>query len=122
MIGIASASSRIAQLQPDTAAWPTPSLAFVRGTPIGAAGYDFFYGPTPPGEYWTTHSRFEDHYDAVLYLGPEEGDRESTLTYPRCADPDYVAMRLKRMEVAGTRTPPGAPTSADRLKQDCVAR
>jgi hypothetical protein len=55
----------------------------------------------------------------VLYLGPVSSDRTSPLTWPRCSDPEYVAMRVKRMGIAGTRQPPGAPTVAERIAQDC---
>jgi hypothetical protein len=106
-------------LQADVARWHTPAIAFVRGTRIGAAGYEFFYGPVPPGDYWAANRRFEDHFDAVLYLGPASTDTTSPLTAPRCGEASYAAMRLRRMEIAGMRPPPGAPSLADRMAQDC---
>lgn len=60
LLAIASNSGPISKLQPDAAGWPTPSIAFVRNTPIGAAGYDLFYGPLPPGDYWAANRKFED--------------------------------------------------------------
>jgi hypothetical protein len=120
LLAIASATGRIAELQPDAANWPTPSLAFVRGTPIGGAGYEFFYGPMPPGEYFAANSKFEDHWDAVLYLGSAATfPPRSALTFPRCSEPDYVAMRVARMEIAGMGARPGTPTLAERLQQEC---
>jgi len=102
-------------------AWTTPRLALRRGTAIGALPYEFFFGPMPPGPYWQAHSRLGDHYDAMLYLGPPASLSFSPLTYPRCAEPAYVEMRIRRMAIA-TPTPPGTPTVTDRLKQNCVAR
>ncbi|HTM03852.1 MAG TPA: hypothetical protein VL173_10130 [Vicinamibacterales bacterium] len=116
---IASAGGRIAELQPDVSTWHTPAIASVRGTPIGAAEYDFFYGPRPPAAYWDANHRFEDHLDAVLYIGPVAADMTSPLTFPRCSDPAYVAMRVRRMEIAGMRPPAGAPSIAARISQDC---
>jgi hypothetical protein len=63
--------------------------------------------------------RFEDHYDAVLYLGPTSANPRSTLTFPRCNQPDYVAKRVARIEIAGVRMRPGTPTPAERIKQAC---
>jgi hypothetical protein len=120
-LAIASASGRIADLQPDAATWPVPAVAFVKDTPIGAAAYERFYGPMPPGAYWLANARFQDHYEAVLYLGPAESDSQSPLTYPRCAEPEYLAMRVRRMEIAGMRPPAGAPTIGERVKQECHA-
>ena len=118
-LAIASAGGHIAEVQPDVSTWHPPVIAFVRGTPIGAAEYDFFYGPRPPGPYWAANHRFEDHLDAVLYLGPVSADTTSPLTFPRCSDAGYVAMRVRRMEIAGMRPRAGAPSIAARIAQDC---
>ena len=118
-LAIASAGGHVAELDPSVTRWQTPALAFVHGTAIGAAEYQFFYGPVPPGDYWAANHRFEDHYDAVLYLGPVGSDTPSPLTSPRCRDADYIAMRVKRMEIAGMRPPDGAPSIAARIGQDC---
>ena len=52
--------------------------------------------------------------DAVIYLGPQP--TMAPLGYPRCADADYVAMRVARMLLAGM-----PPTVKERLANDCEA-
>jgi hypothetical protein len=99
--------------------WQPPAIASARGTSIGAIGYEFFYGPLPPGEYWASHGHFEDHFDAVLYLGPVSADTVAPLTFPRCGEANYVAMRVRRMELSGVRPPPGTPSISERIAQDC---
>lgn len=110
-----SVPSNLAALQADVSSWPVPSLALTRGTVIGARGYDYFYGELPPGAYWRSQ-RMEDQFDAVLHLGPASSITMSGLSFPRCAAPEYIEMRVRRMTMLG------APASvADRLKQDCAA-
>ena len=110
-----SVPSNLAALQADVSSWPVPSLALTRGTVIGARGYDYFYGELPPGAYWRSQ-RMEDQFDAVLHLGPASSITTSGLSFPRCAAPEYIEMRVRRMTMLG------APASvADRLKQDCAA-
>ncbi|HET9833801.1 MAG TPA: hypothetical protein VFP91_18895 [Vicinamibacterales bacterium] len=118
---ITTAFQDLTHAQPDIMTWPTPRLALLRGRAIGALPYEFFFGPKPPGAYWTSHARIEDHYDAILYMGPPASLSFSPHTYPRCAEPSYVEMRVRRMTIA-TATPPSATSIAARLKQDCVAR
>jgi hypothetical protein len=104
----------LAVVQPDVASWETPALARLRGTRLGAAPYDLFLGPPPPTDYFRAHPRIEDHADAVLYLGGRPS--MAPLSYPRCAEPDYIRMRVGRMVLSGS-----PPTIADRLAQDCEA-
>jgi hypothetical protein len=72
--------------QSDVVSWPRPSLALLRGTLIGAAEVPMFYP-----------LRFEDRFDAVLI------DAVSPGMVPRefCDDPEYVKMRLFRLELRG---------------------
>ena len=111
---ITSTFASLATFQPDVDAWTVPAFTMLRGTLVGAAPYDVFFGPPPPVEYFRRNPRIEDHYDALLYLGrtPSMG----RLSYPRCADPDYIRMRVSRMTLAGS-----PPTVADRLAQECAA-
>jgi hypothetical protein len=118
---ITSAFQDLTPAQPDITAWPTPRLALLRGTGIGALSYEVFFGPKPPGAYWEGHARIEDHFDAILFLGPPASLSFSPLSYPRCAEPSYVQMRVRRMTIAAAM-PPAAASVAARLKQDCVAR
>jgi hypothetical protein len=82
-------------LQPNGASWATPSLARVTGTNLGAAdivgaylAYTFPAGP------------FEQQYDAVLYLGPEERLTEAEIAPELCFDQEYLDMRLPRLRIA----------------------
>jgi hypothetical protein len=118
---ITTAFQDVTHAQPDVATWATPRLALLRATALGAVPYELFFGPTPPGAYWAAHARIEDHYDAILYMGLPASLSLSPLTYPRCAEPSYVEMRVRRMTVASAK-PPAAAAVAARLAQDCVAR
>lgn len=118
---ITTAFKDLTPAQPEIATWASPRLALLRGTAIGALPYESFFGPKPPGAYWAAHARIEDHFDAILHMGPPASLSFSPLTYPRCSEPAYVEMRIHRMTVA-TATPPAAPAIAARLEQDCVAR
>jgi uncharacterized protein (TIGR03435 family) len=116
VFNITSTFVDLATAQGDVATWRTPGLAMLRGTPIGAMGYERFFGPAPPVEYFRANPRIEDHFDAVLYLGPASSRTSSPLSYPRCAEPEYVQMRVARMMLAGS-----PPAVADRLTQECAA-
>lgn len=113
---ITSTFADLGRLQPDVASWRTPSLAVLRGTLVGAAPYELFFGPPPPTDYFRANPRIEDHYDAVLYLGPSTSRTMAGLEYPRCADPAYVEMRVRRMVLSGS-----SPSVADRLVAECSA-
>jgi hypothetical protein len=113
---ITSTFADLRQLQPDVASWRVPTLALLGGTVIGAAPYEFFFGPAPPVDYFRANPRVEDHYDAVLFLGAPSSMTLAGLSYPRCADPAYIEMRVARMVLTGS-----APTVADRLAKECAA-
>jgi hypothetical protein len=72
--------------QSDMSSWPRPSLALLRGTMIGAAEVPMFQP-----------LRFEQRFDAVLIdaIAPGSVPREY------CGDPDYVKMRLFRLDLRG---------------------
>ena len=119
----------VSTLQPDAASWPTPSLAIIRGTVLGAADFTAYYpseamGRFPikdgepdfsspiPREQWRT-LRAEDQFDAVLYLGkglPERVDLDPA----RCADKSEYEEHLRRMTVSGL-----PPQELERLKKLC---
>lgn len=117
----------VANIQPDAASWRAPSLATIRGTALGAvdvtryvpwiktryAVRDGKMVPVPEGE-WRS-MRAEDQLDAVLYLGPPSAMTLSRLSPALCADPGYIAMRLKRIAIAGPAV------EAENLKKYCAS-
>jgi len=113
---VTSTFADLSQFQPEVASWKTPVLALLKGTLVGAAPYEFLFGPPPPVDYFRNNPRIEDHYDAVLYLGPASSMTISRLPHPRCSDPAYVQMRVGRMLLTGA-----SPAVADRLAADCAA-
>jgi hypothetical protein len=106
----------IGPLQPDAASWPTPSLAIVRGTVLGAADFTKYYDDEAMGRFaikdgkpdfsapiprdqWKT-LRAEDQFDAVLYTG--KGPSPTVGLDPaRCADKADIQERLRRAAVIG---------------------
>ena len=86
------------ELQPDSASWPVPSLALIRGTSLGSKFLaSFFQIPPAPG--WNT-LRMEDEFDAMLHLGARESATFSRLSPRLCSDPAYVKMRLERLALS----------------------
>ena len=98
-------------IQPDVASWPTPSMAMLRGTLLGAANYS----PSPQQR----RVNMEDQFDAILYLGPPASASISKLSAALCTQPGYLEMRLSRLSLVGP--PDNAPISpADSLKAFCA--
>ena len=116
-------------LQPDAASWPSPSLAIIRGTVLGAADFTKYYPSEAmgrfaikdgkpdfsapiPHEQWKT-LRAEDQFDAVLYLGKGP----SPIVPLDCGAlrrQDRIPGDLRRTEVSGV-----PPMEAERLKKLC---
>lgn len=99
-------------LQADVATWPQPSLALLRGTSLGQAPFTVYY-PKGAGVFTRVGSDgkamtldvgesigglMQDHFDALIYLGPTASITYSKTPKALCADPDYVAMRAARLE------------------------
>lgn len=93
-------------LQPDVAAWPTPSLGILRGSTLGGVRYREFWpaGPVVVGPDGQPQSSspgslrpMEEAFDAVLYLGPPSSITYARLPVSLCADRDYVQMRRQRL-------------------------
>ena len=115
-------------LQSSVGSWPTPSLAFLRGTVLGAADFQSYFTSDGrfgilegklfplPREQWRTF-RMEDQFDAVLYLGPPSTITIARLSPARCSDQPYMDMRLGRMALV-----PGGQVQIDQLKQYCDAQ
>jgi hypothetical protein len=119
----------VSSLQADAATWPSPSLAIVRGTVLGAADFTAYYpseaiGRFPirdgkpdfssplPRDQWKT-LRAEDQFDAVLYMGKGPSPHVD-LDPARCAEKAEFQEHLRRMEVSGV-----PPVETDRLKKLC---
>lgn len=119
----------VASLQPDAASWPTPSLAIIRGTVLGAADFTAYYPSEAmgrfairdgkpdfsaqiPREQWKT-LRAEDQFDAVLYTGKGPSPRVD-LDPARCAEKAEFEEHLRRTVVSGV-----PPFEAERLKNLC---
>ena len=98
-------------LLPAVASWPTPSLAILRGTPLGATIWD--QGPQ------RRPVAIQDQVDAILYLGAPSSMTSSRLSTALCADRAYMAMRTERLNLIPP--PPGAASPlAEQLKEHCA--
>jgi hypothetical protein len=118
---------RNAELPEGVAAWPVPSLALMRGTPLGAKDFaDYNRGlgdgtrfsvrngqlvPVPRGEWQAM--RMEDQFDALLYLGPPASLTNVTVPAALCQDRQFVNSHLERL----TRFAP--PPEVDNFKKAC---
>src|SRR5258706_753914 len=119
----------VSALQPDAADWPSPSLAVIRGTVLGAADFTRYYpseaiGRFPikdgqpdfsaplPRDQWKT-LRAEDQFDAVLYLGKGSSPRVD-LDPARCNEKAEFQEHLRRMAVSGI-----PPPETERLRKLC---
>jgi len=116
VFNVTSTFTDLSTFQPDVAKWILPGLAHLSGTRIGSAPYEQFFGPPPPVDFFKAHPRIEDHFDAVLVLGTPSSIQLAPLTYPHCAEPDYMRMRLLRMKLAGM-----PDTASERLRNECAA-
>jgi hypothetical protein len=122
-------TSDVAPLQPDAASWPTPSLAIIRGTVLGAADFTAYYpseaiGRFPirdgkpdfsapiPRDQWKT-LRAEDQFDAVLYMGKGPSPRID-LDPARCIEKTEFQEHLRRMAASGL-----PPQETERLRTLC---
>jgi hypothetical protein len=113
---VASTFADLNSVQPNIGSWPTPSMALLQGTSLGAVAYERLFGPQPPIAFLKTHPNIEDHFDAVLTLGPPASVQLAPPSYPRCAEPEYIERRVGRMVATGM-----PPTVRERLMQDCAA-
>ena len=116
VFAVSSTFADLTSFQPDVASWPAPSLALVTGTRLGVIPYEHLFGPQPPDPFFKAHPNVEDHFDAVLSLGPPEAMRYAPLSYPRCAEPQYIERRVGRMVATGMPA-----TVGERLAADCAA-
>jgi hypothetical protein len=108
-----NAALELSTLQADVQTWPAPSLAMVRGTPLGKAGLSRYLGPNagdvPPQ--WL--APMEEQFDAVLYLGPLATMKFARPQPWRCTEP-ALPERVRRANLQ-------RPGLGDRLKSQCVS-
>jgi hypothetical protein len=105
-------------LQPDVASWPKPSLSLLRGTVLGAADFTTYY---PAANLKDADGKplfprpMEQQFDALLYLAPPSDITMSRMSPALCADPEYMKMRLGRVNLLGMTR------DVERLNQQCPA-
>jgi hypothetical protein len=116
----------------ETAAWPVPSLAVVRGTTLGALDFTDVETAPPsratirdgkivpvPREEWRT-LRLEDQFDAVLKLAdaaPSTSVR-IPLTREQCVDPWTAEWRRRISQSSG----PQEQAALRQINEDCGTR
>jgi hypothetical protein len=101
-------------LQADVASWRVPSLALVRGTMLGRAGFiEYFPASARAGLPAAWRVPMEEQFDAVLYVGPLSAMTSVRPAPSRCSDPAH-AERLRRMALS-----PLTQRLTERLRQNC---
>jgi len=90
-----------------------PSLALLNGTRLGQVR------STAPAQRLV---RFEEHFDAVVYLGEPGEMTTANMGRARCDDAEYMQMRMARLSLL--KPPTGAPVAAlgDLLRRSCEGR
>ena len=114
-----TAAADLRTMQADVSTWPSPALALVSGTALGAAPLRVFRS-IPQGE----ETPMQEQFDAILYLGPPSSItvRRGEIEPALCADAEYIKMRFSRMalmEPPGATLPPGVVSPSQRLKRYC---
>ena len=114
----------IATIQANVVEWRRPSLALIRGTPLGFASSLTYFPRSLPvirgrgGIQETLQPDLaavppmQEVVDAILYLGPPSSITQSRLTRELCADPAYVKMRTERLTEF-------ASSGAEAFKAEC---
>lgn len=116
----------ISTVQADVATWRRPSLALIRGTPLGFASSVAYFPKSAPvirgrgGIQETLQTDLasvppmQEVVDAILYLGPPSSITHSRLSRELCSDPAYLKMRLERLtEFASAGFDPAAAFRAE---------
>lgn len=98
-------------LQADIRSWQAPSLASIRGTPLGETSFRSYY----PHAMFTTQDGaiaetyvdpvrspvMEEQFDAVVYLGPPSTLTWSQVSPALAGNANYLRMRADRLEWVG---------------------
>jgi hypothetical protein len=101
----------LGKFEPSVANWHVPSIVLLKDTTLGAAPFGAVYDLNGP-EFQNV--RMHDQFDALLYLGPPSSITFSELSKSRCADENYMRMRLARMALV-----PWGKYEIDGLKAFC---
>lgn len=111
-----------AELQADVASWAVPSLALIRDTPLGVAGFPAYYphtvmhrrdgGAQEIGVDPVRSPVMQAQFDAILYLGPPRDLTWSRISPELARDPDYLKMRSERLAMFGMGAPRPPPSPA----------
>jgi hypothetical protein len=116
-------------VQANVVTWPRPSLALIRGTPLGLASSVAYYAQALPvirargGIQETLRPDvaaappMQDVVDAMLYLGPPSAITHSRLSPELCTDPVYLKMRVERLSEFATSGHDPAAT----FRAECAA-
>jgi hypothetical protein len=119
----------ISTVQADVATWRRPSLALIRGTPLGLASSLAYFPRSAPvirgrggledtlQPDLTAVPPMQEVVDAILYLGPPSTITHSRLSRELCSDPSYLKMRLERLTEFAS---PGFDPAAT-FKAECAA-
>ena len=116
----------ISTIQANAVEWRRPSLALIRGTPLGLASSLTYFPRSLPvirgrggvqetlQPDLTAVPPMQQVVDAILYLGPPSSITHSRLSRELCTDPNYLKMRLERLsEVASPGRDPAATFRAE---------
>lgn len=93
LFSVVWSAADVESVEPEARSWPRPSLAPVHGTRIGAMEIGDFAPGAPPGA-------LQDHFDALLHLGPTSDLTLSRIAPTLCADEVYLDRRLPRLQLA----------------------
>lgn len=119
----------ISTVQANVVTWRRPSLALIRGTPLGLASSVTYFPRSAPvirgrgGVQETLQldlaaaPSMQEVVDAILYLGPLSSITHSRLSRELCADPAYLKMRVERLTEFAS---PGHDPAAT-FKAECAA-
>ena len=121
-------SDSIEALQPDIVEWRVPTIALLSKTVLGSAAFGF-YSPPPimmvfdkvipltAEQRRVFELKMEDQFDALLYLGSPSTITFAPLPSARCAEPEYMVMRLRRLALVSGPFP---QAQVDALKAYCA--
>ena len=119
----------ISTLQANVVTWRRPSLALIRGTPLGLASSVTYFPRSAPvirgrgGIQETLQPDLaaappmQEVVDAILYLGPPSSITQSRLSRELCADPSYVKMRVERLTEFASSGMTRRPRSKQNVRQ-----
>jgi len=90
-----------------------PSIAVLRGTILGVTEFTTYFlpalaippgKPTPPVPEKLCGLPMDAQFDAVLYLGDPTAITMSRMSGTRCADAEYIQMRLQLLALMPARS------------------